>query len=119
MLMTYRRSGVELEVLAPGPLRRPRRGARSVGSQAGASWAVSTAALSGSAGNLLVRILPVLLHRQPCIAWPGVVSVSRAAAWPLAHAIFLQYCGNSHWACSAERQHGDHYNGIPICWRSE
>ena len=33
----YRRSGVEVEVLPPGPVRRPRSGARSAGSRAGGS----------------------------------------------------------------------------------
>ena len=59
MLMTYRRSGVELEVLAPGPLRRPRRGARSVGSQAGAAAATNGELVTSSRGKLANGGIPI------------------------------------------------------------
>ena len=61
MLMTYRRSGVELEVLAPGPLRRPRRGARSVGSQAGAAAATNGELVTSSRGKLANGGIPICL----------------------------------------------------------
>ena len=74
MLMTYRRLGVELEVLAPGPFRRPRRGARSVGSQAGGSRGSiddSPRMISWVVLSLIGGILIGSLHFHACPRVPA------------------------------------------------